>query len=231
LDINIGEKIKEKRLFLGLSLNSLGAKIGVTGTTIQKWERGVIKPSKYEKIRALSIALDMDITELLDDPSHSPVTIYKNMPENLGSDLPMHPAAAVIPAPAYSDGGIDPVIQAMSDIKDIFASGDPILIPAIQANLNAFKRALLREQQFLQVMQENKELKERISRLEALCDRIPELEVRIESLQAENESLRTEVTQGKVESKALRIEINRLKATYEAPDGGSGSLTNMSGNE
>jgi len=32
------------------------------------------------------------------------------------------------------------------------------------------------------------------------------------------------------QNKALQAEVNRLKATYEDPDGGSGSLTNTSGN-
>lgn len=32
------------------------------------------------------------------------------------------------------------------------------------------------------------------------------------------------------QNKALQTEVNRLKATYEDPDGGSGSLTNTSGN-
>jgi hypothetical protein len=36
------------------------------------------------------------------------------------------------------------------------------LIAAIQANLNAFKRALLRERQFAQVIDENKDLRSRI---------------------------------------------------------------------
>jgi len=62
--------------------------------------------------------------------------------------------------------GVDPVIQAMSDIKDIFASEDPILIPAIQANLSAFKRSLLRERQFAQLINENKELQGSIADLQ-----------------------------------------------------------------
>jgi len=90
-----------------------------------------------------------------------------------------HPAAAIMPAPDCGAGGIDPAIQAMSDIKDIFASGDPILIPAIQANLNAFKRVLLREQQFNQVIQENKELREMMGGQEL---RITELEYKIKYL-------------------------------------------------
>jgi tetrahydromethanopterin S-methyltransferase subunit B len=110
------------------------------------------------------------------------------------SSRPSHPAAVLMPPPDNTGPpGIDPSIQAMSDIKEIFDSGDPILIPAIQANLNAFKRALLRERQFAQVIQENRELKERIVKLEKIIERIPELEAKIERLQTENNALKEKI--------------------------------------
>jgi len=124
---------------------------------------------------------------------------------------PRHPAAALMPVPDVNNSGIDPAIQAMSDIKEIFDSGDPILIPAIQANLHAFKRALLRERQFAQVLEENKDLRNRMQNLEDLCKDIPDLKNQFENLKTEN--------------RALRTENNRLKSTYEAPDGSDGSVT------
>ena len=106
------------------------------------------------------------------------------------ADPPRHPAAAFIPIPDFNaPTGIDPTIQAMSDIKEIFDSGDPILIPAIQANLHAFKRALLRERQFEQILKENEELKNRILKLEEL---FTDLKSQFETLQTENRALRTE---------------------------------------
>jgi len=81
-------------------------------------------------------------------------------------------------APIYNNDtlpaalGIDPAIQAMSDIKDIFASGDPVLIPAIQANINAFKRALQRERQFSQLINENRKLNESITDLRAQVEEL-----------------------------------------------------------
>lgn len=130
--------------------------------------------------------------------------------EKTFSEPPRHPVATLMPSPDASPPGIDPAIQAMADIKEIFDSGDPILVPAIQANLNAFKRALLRERQFAQVIQENKDLKERLTKLEKVCGELPNLKRQIEDLKAEN-----------IE---LRKEVNRLKATYEAPNGGDGHL-------
>jgi hypothetical protein len=124
-------------------------------------------------------------------------------------DQPRHPAAALIPVPDLNTApGIDPTVQAMSDIKEIFDSEDQILIPAIQANLHAFKRALLRERQFEQILKENEELKNRITKLENFYS---ELKDQFETLKAENLTLRTE--------------NNRLKSTYEAPDGSNGDPT------
>ena len=68
--------------------------------------------------------------------------------------------------------------QAVNDILEIFDSGDPILIPAIQANLIAFRRAIERERQFAEIHEENKqiriennELKERLKILEEKCNK------------------------------------------------------------
>lgn len=108
--------------------------------------------------------------------------------------------------------GSDTFIQAMADIKEIFDSGDSILIPAIQANLNAFKHVLHRERQFRQILDENNELRSRISKLEAICNDIPNIKVQLETLQEEN--------------RTLRAENNRLKATYAPPSGDAGNLTN-----
>jgi hypothetical protein len=130
---------------------------------------------------------------------------------------PGHPVAVMMPAESYEAQGIDPAIQAMADIRDIFASGDPILVPAIQANLNAFKRALQRERQFAQVIEENKLLRERIVKLEGLCN----------DLRKELELLKEEHNNIHAENKELRKEVNRLRVTYENPEGGAGSLTDI----
>ena len=107
-----------------------------------------------------------------------------------GAEPPRHPAAVFMPVPDLNvPPGVDPAIQAMADIKEIFDSGDPILIPAIQANLHAFKRALLRERQFEQILKENEELKSRISKLEMLYE---DLKIKFEVLLTENQELRAE---------------------------------------
>lgn len=49
------EQLKQIRINLGLSQEDFGHLLGVTGATINRWERGVFKPSKLavEKIKAI----------------------------------------------------------------------------------------------------------------------------------------------------------------------------------
>ena len=83
--------------------------------------------------------------------------------------------------------------QAVNDILEIFDSGDPVLIPAIQANLIAFRRALERERQFNEIREENKQIRtendklnERVKNLE---DEVKQLAKSIKSDQIRKEDL------------------------------------------
>lgn len=183
------------------SLNNvkLGKKLGVNKNTIQAYGKGkgelkgaamaaIVKEfgisgewlisgngEPFPGARARYPDICTETTKVNEKPSHGYFT------------PPNHSAAAYIPAQSQSASGIDPFIQAMSDLKDIFVSGDPILIPAIQANLNAFKRALLREQQFTQIINENKELKETLGNVSA---KLAELENKVSNLEKENSDLK-----------------------------------------
>lgn len=130
------------------------------------------------------------------------------------AEPPRVPVAEIPPSYEKQLNGIDPYLQAIADVKEIFDSEDPILIPAIQANLHAFKRAVKREQQFAQVLKENEELRNRMSTLEE----------KLISISSQFENLQTE-------RKLLKTENNRLKSTYEGPDGDAGNFTNTNGSE
>jgi hypothetical protein len=104
----------------------------------------------------------MKIAETRYQENNSSINTYK-INEDMQKTYPNSSALT------SNDSIVEPSLQAMSDIKEIFDSGDPILIPAIQANLNAFKRALLRERQIAQVLEENKNLISRMAKLEILC--------------------------------------------------------------
>ncbi len=49
------EQLKQIRINLGLSQEDFGHLLGVTGATINRWERGAFKPSKLavEKIKTI----------------------------------------------------------------------------------------------------------------------------------------------------------------------------------
>lgn len=56
----VGERIKTIRLKKGMTLEEVGAKLGVVKTTINKYESGSISRIPYDRILALADALNVD---------------------------------------------------------------------------------------------------------------------------------------------------------------------------
>lgn len=63
--MTIGEKIKNLREEKGYTLEELGEKIGVGKSTVRKWENGMIKNMRRDKIAKLSEVLDCSPLYLL----------------------------------------------------------------------------------------------------------------------------------------------------------------------
>lgn len=57
--MNIGQEIKRLRLEKGMTLEQLGDKCGVGKSTVRKWENGIIKDMKRDKIAKLAEALNI----------------------------------------------------------------------------------------------------------------------------------------------------------------------------
>lgn len=57
--MNIGDIIRTRRIELGLTLEEIGAYVGVGKSTVKKWESGYIKNIKRDKIALLSEALKL----------------------------------------------------------------------------------------------------------------------------------------------------------------------------
>lgn len=55
--MNIGEKIKKRRIELELSLEDIGKEVGVARSTVGRWENGEIENMKRDKIMLLAKAL------------------------------------------------------------------------------------------------------------------------------------------------------------------------------
>lgn len=64
----IGKKIFERRKALGLTLEDVGNAVGVGKSTVRKWEKGMIKNMKRDKIAALAKLLQMDPVEFVMSP-------------------------------------------------------------------------------------------------------------------------------------------------------------------
>ncbi len=89
--MNIGEMIKQRRMELGLTLEEIGNIVGVSKSTVKKWEDGFISNMKRDKIALLAKALKMnpvsfitgetDLTHNINDLSpreQSIITAYRN---------------------------------------------------------------------------------------------------------------------------------------------------------
>ncbi len=56
---SMGQKIKERRIELGLTLEELGNMVGAGASTVRKWETGYIKNMRSDKIRRVADALQV----------------------------------------------------------------------------------------------------------------------------------------------------------------------------
>lgn len=63
---NMGAKIKNRRLELKMTLTELGDKVGVGASTVRKWENGIIKDMRSDKIQKVADALGVSPSFLMD---------------------------------------------------------------------------------------------------------------------------------------------------------------------
>lgn len=54
-----GDRIKNRRIELGMTLEELGKRVGVGKSTVRKWETGYIANMRRDKIAKLAEALDV----------------------------------------------------------------------------------------------------------------------------------------------------------------------------
>lgn len=63
--MDIGEKIKSRRKELGLTLEDIGKAVGVSKSTVKKWETGYIKNMKRDKIDLLANILQISPLDII----------------------------------------------------------------------------------------------------------------------------------------------------------------------
>ena len=69
--MSVGNRIASKRSELRLTLDELGQKVGVTKSTVNKWERGETASIKVDKFVKLAKALEVSVDWLLDGYDNS----------------------------------------------------------------------------------------------------------------------------------------------------------------
>ena len=62
---DIGKKIHDRRNELKMSLEDVGKAVGVSKTTVLRWEKGDIKSMGLDKVPALAKVLQMDLGEFV----------------------------------------------------------------------------------------------------------------------------------------------------------------------
>jgi transcriptional regulator with XRE-family HTH domain len=67
---NIGQKIRDRRLALEMTLAELGEKIGVGASTIRKWETGYIKNMRSDKVQKAAEVLGVTPGYLIGWPNN-----------------------------------------------------------------------------------------------------------------------------------------------------------------
>lgn len=70
--MTLGDKIRTRRIELGMTMDDLGKAIGVQRSAINKYEKGIITDLKRNTIAALASALDIPVVQLLDDDPDDP---------------------------------------------------------------------------------------------------------------------------------------------------------------
>ena len=109
--MNIGEKIRARRLELGITAEELGNKIGVQKSAVIKYEKGRID-LKSKKIQAIAKALDISPVSLLPDVEQTEEEklidaywraepIYREIAFNILSEHPLKKDIKIVNAAKY----------------------------------------------------------------------------------------------------------------------------------
>lgn len=110
--MNLGEKIKNRRLELNMTLEEVGKIVGVTKSTVMKWESGYIENMRRDKIALLAKALRV-----------SPLWIMGWDDEDIKAEVNSIPIIGTIAAgtPLLAEQNIEDYFRIDNSIKADFA--------------------------------------------------------------------------------------------------------------
>lgn len=79
--MKVNELISNRRKELGLTLEEVANKVGVSKSTVKKWESGFIKNMRRDKMALLADALQISPMDLLEDDNDDTNNGYYTDPE------------------------------------------------------------------------------------------------------------------------------------------------------
>lgn len=93
--MEFNERIKARRLQLGLTTDDVAKVVGVSNATISRWETGTIKNQRRDKLELLAVALKVTPAEMLGwtkEPTQEDVELDNDLMELLTEFPPLTPS-------------------------------------------------------------------------------------------------------------------------------------------
>ena len=120
--MEIGQLINNRRTELGLTLEEVGNAVGVSKSTVKKWEDGFISNMKRDKIAKLAQVLKLNPVSLITGEAATEETIFDRFDNIKPLALKKFPMLGEIACgePIYADEDKETYVMADSDIKADF---------------------------------------------------------------------------------------------------------------
>lgn len=120
--MEIGQLINYRRTELGLTLEEVGNAVGVSKSTVKKWEDGFISNMKRDKIAKLAQVLKLNPVSLITGEAATEETIFDKFDNIKPLALKKFPMLGEIACgePIYADEDKETYVMADSDIKADF---------------------------------------------------------------------------------------------------------------
>ena len=115
--MNFQERLKKRRLALGLTQSELAKKVGVTLRTIQNYESGFRKATNINIIRKLAEVLETDVDELLDTGEKLEAEAYAKGGRRSAMDINelVEEVTALFADGKLSEDAMDGAMRALND--------------------------------------------------------------------------------------------------------------------
>lgn len=120
--MEIGAIITARRTELGMTLEELGEKVGVTKSTVKKWESGFIKNMGRDKIQLLSKALNLSPITFITGEIH-PLTNIEPLDSNKFYNIPLYNSVSA----GFGALAVDSIIDYVPLYFDSFAEANETL--------------------------------------------------------------------------------------------------------